>query len=58
MKSAYAALTRLDENPPETISELRTMEANCAVSYFRSWAACQSNGAVQAVAQFPIIGML
>ena len=37
MKSAYAALTRLDENPPETIIELRALEANCAASYFRSW---------------------
>jgi CRISPR-associated endonuclease Cas1 len=37
MKSAYAALTRLDENPPESITELRALEANCAASYFRSW---------------------
>jgi CRISP-associated protein Cas1 len=37
MKSAYAALSRLEENPPENISELRTLEANCAASYFRSW---------------------
>ena len=37
MKSAYSALTRLDENPPETIIELRAPEANCAASYFRSW---------------------
>ena len=37
MKSAYSALTQLDENPPETISELRALEANCAASYFRSW---------------------
>ena len=37
MKAAYAALTRLDENPPEAISELRALEANCAASYFRSW---------------------
>jgi CRISP-associated protein Cas1 len=37
MKSAYAALSRLEENPPETISELRTLEANCAAAYFRSW---------------------
>ena len=37
MKSAYAALSRLDENPPEIISELRALEANCAASYFRSW---------------------
>jgi hypothetical protein len=36
MKSAYAALSRLDENPPEIISELRALEANCAASYFRS----------------------
>ena len=37
MKSAYAALSRLEENPPENISELRTLEDNCAASYFRSW---------------------
>jgi CRISP-associated protein Cas1 len=37
MKSAYAALSRLEENPPEQISELRALEANCAASYFRSW---------------------
>jgi CRISP-associated protein Cas1 len=37
MKSAYAALTRLEETPPETIIELRALEANCAASYFRSW---------------------
>jgi CRISPR-associated protein Cas1 len=37
MKSAYAALSRLDENPPEIISELRALEANCAASYFGSW---------------------
>jgi CRISP-associated protein Cas1 len=37
MKLAYFALSRLDENPPENISELRVMEANCAASYFRSW---------------------
>jgi CRISP-associated protein Cas1 len=36
MKSAYAGLSRLEENPPETISELRALEANCAASYFRS----------------------
>jgi CRISP-associated protein Cas1 len=37
MKSAYAALSRLDENPPENVIELRALEANCAASYFRSW---------------------
>jgi CRISP-associated protein Cas1 len=37
MRSAYAALSRLEENPPDTIVELRTLEANCAASYFRSW---------------------
>ena len=37
MKSAYAALSRLEENPPENVPELRTLEANCAASYFRSW---------------------
>jgi CRISP-associated protein Cas1 len=37
MRSAYAALSRLEENPPENLSELRALEANCAASYFRSW---------------------
>jgi hypothetical protein len=37
MKSAYAGLSRLEANPPESISELRTVEANCAAAYFRSW---------------------
>jgi CRISP-associated protein Cas1 len=37
MRSGYAALSRLEENPPENISELRALEANCAASYFRSW---------------------
>jgi len=37
MKSAYAGLTRLEESPPQGISELRILEANCAASYFRSW---------------------
>ena len=37
MRSAYAGLSRLEENPPENISELRVLEANCAASSFRSW---------------------
>jgi CRISP-associated protein Cas1 len=37
MKSAYATLSRFEENPPETIVELRSLEANCAASYFRTW---------------------
>jgi CRISPR-associated endonuclease Cas1 len=37
MKSAYSALSRLDESPPQSIVELRALEANCAASYFRSW---------------------
>jgi CRISP-associated protein Cas1 len=37
MKSAYAASSRLEENPPENTSELQTLEVNCAASYFRSW---------------------
>jgi CRISP-associated protein Cas1 len=37
MKSAYSALSRLDDNPPKDIIELRALEANCAASYFRSW---------------------
>jgi CRISPR-associated endonuclease Cas1 len=34
---AYAALTKLDEKSPETIIELRALEANCAATYFRAW---------------------
>ena len=34
---AYAALTKLDEKSPETIIELRALEANCAAAYFRAW---------------------
>jgi CRISP-associated protein Cas1 len=37
MKSAYSALSRLDDNPPETITELRGLEANCAAAYFQAW---------------------
>ena len=37
MTSAYAALTRLEESPPEIVSELRTLEAKCAAPYFRIW---------------------
>jgi hypothetical protein len=45
MRSAYAALSRLEENPPENISELRALEANCAASYFVAGSACRLNGA-------------
>jgi CRISPR-associated protein Cas1 len=34
---AYAALTRLDSGEPNSIVELRALEANCAAAYFRSW---------------------
>jgi CRISPR-associated protein Cas1 len=34
---AYAALTRLDAGEPNSIVELRALEANCAAAYFRSW---------------------
>jgi CRISPR-associated protein Cas1 len=37
MKMAYSALTRLDNNSPQTVVELMALEANCAASYFRSW---------------------
>jgi len=37
ISTAYAALTKLDEKSPETITELRALEANCAAAYFRSW---------------------
>jgi CRISP-associated protein Cas1 len=37
MKAAYSALTRLDNNCPETALEIMALEANCAAAYFRSW---------------------
>ena len=37
MKAAYTALSRLDDNPTDTITELRGLEANYAAAYFRSW---------------------
>jgi CRISP-associated protein Cas1 len=37
IRAAYGGLSRLEENPPQNISELRALEANCAASYFRSW---------------------
>lgn len=33
----YAALTRLDACEPNSIVELRALEANCAAAYFRAW---------------------
>jgi CRISP-associated protein Cas1 len=38
ISAAYAALTKLDEKLPETITELRALEANCAAAYFRALA--------------------
>jgi CRISP-associated protein Cas1 len=37
ISAAYAALTKLDKKSPETIIELRALEANCAAAYFRAW---------------------
>lgn len=37
MQQTYALLTRLDESPPENVTELRALEANAAAAYFRSW---------------------
>jgi len=37
MNNAYSALTRLDENPPINVTELRALEANAAAAYFRAW---------------------
>jgi CRISPR-associated protein Cas1 len=34
---AYAALTKIDEKSPGTVTELRALEANCAAAYFRAW---------------------
>src|SRR5262249_4494388 len=37
ISAAYAAFTKLDEKSPETIIELRALEANCAAACFRAW---------------------
>jgi hypothetical protein len=57
MRSAYAGLSRLEENPPETISELRALEANCAASYFRSWVGMPIKWRAPAAGQFQLIGI-
>ena len=37
MRTAYAALSRLDNKCPEKPLELMALEANCAAAYFRRW---------------------
>jgi CRISPR-associated protein Cas1 len=37
MEIAYSTLTQSDEGRPNSITELRTMEANAAAAYFRAW---------------------
>jgi CRISPR-associated protein Cas1 len=37
MKRAKDNLARLAKNPPETVNELRLLEAQSAVAYFRAW---------------------
>ena len=37
MEMAYSTLTKLDEKRPNSIAELRTLEANAAAAYFRAW---------------------
>jgi CRISP-associated protein Cas1 len=37
MKNAYSTLTRLDDDPPRNVTELRALEANAAAAYFRAW---------------------
>jgi CRISPR-associated endonuclease Cas1 len=34
---AYSTLTKLDEKQPQSIIELRALEANAAAAYFRAW---------------------
>jgi hypothetical protein len=56
VKSGYAAFSRLEENPPETISELRTSEANCAATYFRSWGGMPIKWRGTSCRPFPMVG--
>src|ERR1700722_19343435 len=39
MERAYADLSRLELDPPKDVDALRTLEANSAAAYFRSWKA-------------------
>jgi CRISP-associated protein Cas1 len=39
MERAYADLSRLELDPPKEVDALRTLEANSAAAYFRSWKA-------------------
>jgi CRISP-associated protein Cas1 len=57
MRSAYTGLSRLEENPPENISELRALEPIAPHPIFVAGSACRLNCAAQAVGQFPTIGI-
>ena len=37
METAYAALTRIEQNPPRLVDELRGIEGTTAAAYFRAW---------------------
>jgi CRISPR-associated endonuclease Cas1 len=37
MRRAYSDLSRIELDPPKTVDELRTLEANSAATYFRAW---------------------
>ena len=37
MQRAYADLSRIELDPPTSVEELRTLEANSAAAYFRAW---------------------
>ena len=37
MKRAYADLSRIELDPPTSVDDLRTVEANSAAAYFRAW---------------------
>ena len=53
MKNAYSTLTRLDENPPTNVTELRALEAKAAAAYFRAWRGVPIKWRSKAAGQFP-----
>ena len=56
MKRAKDDLVRLANDPPETVNELRLLEAQSAVAYFRAWYATSLYGAHPHAIQFPTNG--
>jgi CRISPR-associated protein Cas1 len=58
IRSAYAALSRLEENPPKTFPNCAVWQPTAPPPIFVAGLACRLNGAAPAAGQFRIIGIL